>query len=119
MAYSLLGKSHNIRGLNVPVKRTSLLRELRKGKPHFVLLQETHFKTGHIPNITNDHFTAAYHATNDHAKTKGVSILVSKDAPFTLSDRLIGLEGRYIFIKGTYYDRPITIANVYFPIQHK
>lgn len=81
MAYSALGKSprvisHNIRGLNIPEKRSTLLRELRKGKPHFVFLQETHFKTGHIPKLTNTYFTEAYHATNDTAKTKGVSSLL-------------------------------------------
>lgn len=107
--------SHNIRGLNIPEKRVSLLRELKKGRPQFVFLQETHFRTNHIPKLTNAFFTAAYHATNDAAKTKGVTILVGKDTPFTLTDRLTDPEGRYVFIKGTYRDRTVTLANVYFP----
>lgn len=89
MAYSLLAKTplvilHNTRGLNIPEKHVSLLRELKKGRPHFVFLQETHFRTNQVPKLTKAYFTAAYHATNDIAKTKGVSILMSKEAPFTL-----------------------------------
>ena len=120
MAYSSLGKdpliiSHNTKGLNIPEKRTSLLRELKRGKPHFVFLQETHFKTGQIQKLTDTYFTAAHHATNDKAKTKGVTILVSRDAPFTLTDRLIDPEGRYVVLKGTYLGKPITLGNAYFP----
>lgn len=79
------------------------------------MLQETHFKTGHVPRLTDSTFTRAYHATNDHAKTKGVSILVSKNAPFDLTEQMTDSDGRYIFLKGKYGGVPITIANVYFP----
>ena len=105
--------SHNTKGLNIPEKRTSLLRELKKGKPHFVYLQKTHLKTGHVQKLTNN-YTAAHHATNDEAKTKGVSILISKVAPFTLTDRLVAPGGRCVFLKGTYMGKPITLANAYF-----
>lgn len=93
MAYSLLGRnptviSHNVQGLNTPEKRTTLLREIKKGKPHFIMLQETHFKTGHVPRLTDSNFTRAYHATNDHAKTKGVSILISKNSPLNLTEQM-------------------------------
>lgn len=88
----------------------SLLQELKKGKPQFVFLQETHFRTNQIPKLTNSFFIEAHHATNDVAKTKGVSILISKEAPFTLTDRLVDPEGRYVFLKGTYRDRTIHIS---------
>lgn len=114
MAYASLGCiptviSHNVRGLNIPEKRATLLRELKKGKPHFVLLQETHFKTHHVQRLTDSNFTRAFHATNDLAKSKGVSILVSKDAPFELREQLTDTEGRFLFLKGeiqrcTHYD---------------
>lgn len=107
--------SHNIKGLNIPEKRASLLRELKKGRPKFVLLQETHFRTNQIPRLTNTYFNRAYHATNDLAKTKGVTILLSKDNPFILTDRLSDPEGRFIFIKGKYGNGTVTLANVYFP----
>lgn len=98
----------------MPEKRISILRELKKGRSHFVFLQETHFKTNKVPKVTNAFFTEAHNATNDSAKSKGVSILISK-LSFTLTDRLIVPEGRFVFLKGTYSDKPITLLNVYFP----
>lgn len=120
MAYSLLGKarniiSHNVNGLNIPEKRTKLLKELKKANPAIVYLQETHFKNNNIPKLTDGHFTKAYHATNPTAKTKGVTILFSKHSPFSPSKQLVDPEGRYIFIKGTWDGTLVTLANVYFP----
>lgn len=120
MAYSSLGHeptviSHNTKGLNIPEKRRTLLKELKKGKPRFVFLQETHFKTQQIPKMTDSFFTQAYHATNDLAKSKGVSILIGREASFELTDKLIDPEGRFIFLKGNCCGKPITLANVYFP----
>lgn len=94
MAYSSLGHgptviSHNVKGLNIPEKRSTLLRELKKGRPHFAFLQETHFQTNQIPKLTSPYFVEALHATEYSAKSKGVSILKSKDAPFNLTDRLV------------------------------
>lgn len=79
--------SHNARGLNIPKWRSTLLRELKKGRPHFVFLQDTHFKTHHIQRPTNSYFTKAFHATNNDSKSKGVSILVSRKAPFELTEQ--------------------------------
>lgn len=102
IAYSSLGHnltvvSHNIRGLNVPEKRSTLLRELKKGSPHFAFLQETHFKTHSIPRLTDSYFIEAHHAKNTLTKSKGVTILISKDANFELTNRLADPEGRYLF----------------------
>lgn len=104
-----------MKGLNIPEKRTTLLRELKKGKPHFVFLQEMQFKTHQITRLTDSNFTAAYHSSNETAKSKGVSILVSKEAPFSITASMTDVEGRFVFIKGTYGGSPITLANAYFP----
>lgn len=119
MAYSSLGQnptvvSHNIRGLNIPVKRSSLLRKLKKGRPHFAFLQETHFKTHSISRLTDSYFTEAHHATNYMAKSKGVTILISKEANLELTDKLTDPDGRYILLKGKHNGIPTTLANVYF-----
>lgn len=105
MMYSSLGRSptvisHNVKGLNTPEKRSGLIRELKKGRPHFAFLQETHFKTHKVSKLTDHYFTEAYHATNDLAKSKRVSILVSREASFELTDRLTDPEGRYLFLRG-------------------
>lgn len=120
MAYSSLRRnpmviSHNIKGLNIPEKHTALLKELKKGRPRFVFLKETHFETQQIPKLTDTFFTQAHHVTNDLAKTKGVSILISRDASIELTDKLTDPEGRYLFLKGKFGGTPVTLANVYFP----
>lgn len=61
-----------------------------------------------IPKLTNQYFSAACHATNSVAKTKGVSILISKNLPITITEVLDDKEGRFIFVKDSLYDRPIT-----------
>lgn len=94
---------------------TTLLREIKRGKPHFVLLQETHFKTHQVPRLTDSTFTRAFHATNDLSKSKGVSILVNKDSPFELMEQMVDPKGRFLILKGKYEGTPITIRTVYFP----
>lgn len=106
---------HNIRGLNIPEHRSTILRKLKKGKPHFVYLQGTHLKTRYTPKLTNSYFTRAFHATNPDSKSMGVSILINKEAPFELAEQLCDPEGRFVFLKGTYGGIPVTLANVYFP----
>lgn len=121
MAFSALGRGPtviflNCRGLNTPEKRTSLLRELKKRNPQVSFLQETHFRTSQIPNLTNTFFPTAFHATAPTSKTKRVFILMHKETPFELHQQLSDPEGRYLFLKGILAGRPITFANVYFPI---
>lgn len=107
--------SLNCRGLNIPEKRTSLLRELKKNNSHLVFLLETHFRMSKIPNLANTFFPKAYHAPSPTSKSKGVSILVSREASFVIQQQLSDPKARYLFIKGTLAGRPTTLANVYFP----
>lgn len=98
---------------------SQVLSSLTKQKAQFIFLQETHFRSNSIPKISNHIYQTAFHSTNPIAKTKGVSILVSKQAPFQLSDSLLDPEGRFVFIKGTYASKPITLANIYAPNEHQ
>lgn len=116
---SLKCLSLNVKGLNIPEKRSQVLSALTKHKAHFLLLQETHFCTKHTPKLTNHIYKHTLHSTNPTSKTKVVSILISKHADFQLTDSLVDHEGRYIFVKGTYASKPITIANVYCPNEHQ
>lgn len=120
MSYTMINNhsfviSHNVRGLNIPEKRISLLRELHKAKPAVVFLQETHFKTGNIPKLHDKQYTQVFHATNSISRSKGVSILLHKNSEIVISQQLTDTEGRYIFLKGNWAGTPITLANVYFP----
>lgn len=107
--------SINIRGLSTPEKRTQLLYSLQKTKAHITLIQEIHFRMDNIPKLHNKHFPTVYHASNKDAKSKGVSILISKQCPIQISDVHRDPLGRFLFLKGTLHQRPITIVNVYAP----
>nr|ACO51577.1 Retrovirus-related Pol polyprotein LINE-1 [Aquarana catesbeiana] len=111
--------SLNVKGLNLPEKRSQVLSSLSKHKAHFIFLQETHFRSDAIPKLSNHIYRSAFHATNPDAKRKGISILISKHANFHLSDSLIDPAGRFIFLKGTYAAKPITLANIYCPNEHQ
>lgn len=94
--------SLNVKGLNLPEKRSQVLLALTKHKAHFLLLQETHFKSNAIPKLANHVYKQAVHAIYPESKTKGVSILIAKHADFQMMDTIIDPEGRYEFVKGTY-----------------
>lgn len=107
--------SINIRGLNTTEKRSQLLSSLLKSKAHIALIQETHFRTDTIPKLHDRHFPTVYHASNKDAKSKGVSILISKNCPINITDIQRDPQGRFLFVKGNLHNRPITIANLYAP----
>lgn len=95
-----------------------MLSSLTKHKAHFIYLQETHFHSDSVAKLSNHIYQSAFHATNPASKTKGVSLLVSKHADFHLLDSLVDPDGRFIFLKGMYASKPITLANIYCPNEH-
>lgn len=107
--------SLNIRGLNTPEKRSKLQYSLKHSKAHIVLLQETHFRTNSIPKLKDQHFPTAFNSSNSEAKSKGVSILISKNCPFQVTEVQRDPLGRFLFLKGTLHHMPLTIANIYAP----
>lgn len=72
------------KGLNIPEKRTNFLNEFQKQRANIICIQETHFKVDKIPKLKNRRFPLTFHAGNPEGKTKGVSILISKQTPFQL-----------------------------------
>lgn len=105
--------SINIKGRNTPQKRSRLLLLLWKAKADVVFIQETHFKSDNIPKLTNSAYPTVYHATNLDSKSKGVSILISKNCPLQIQDTMIDPNARYISLKGKLHNIPITLANLY------
>lgn len=103
----------------MPEKRSQVLSVLAKQKAQFIFLQETRFHLDSIPKLTNYLSHIAIHSTNPTAKTKRASILLSKHAPFQLLDSLVDPEGRFVFIKGLYASKPLTLANIYSPNEYQ
>ncbi|XP_077341175.1 uncharacterized protein LOC143986639 [Lithobates pipiens] len=107
--------SGNVKGLNIPEKRSQVLNLISKQKVDVAFLQETHFRTGQIPNFISRKYPTAYHSSNPSAKTKGVSILIARHIPWQLEESIIDPDGRYVFLKGTIYNKPVTLATIYSP----
>lgn len=92
--------SHNVLGLNTPEKRTSILKEIKKTNPSVIFLQETHLKSGAVQKIGDKYYPQVFHATNPDPKTKGVSILIHKNARVDISQQHVDPQGRFLFLKG-------------------
>lgn len=107
--------SLNVRGLNVPEKRSQLLADLRRGKTHVAFLQETHFRADSIPRLTNGAFPMAYHSVSPISKSKGVSIILAGSVPWVFEAQRADEQGRFLLLKGRVSDLWVTFANVYFP----
>lgn len=111
--------SLNAKGLNVPEKRRMLLNDLKRSSTDIAFVQETHFKTGGLPFLQNRFFLCTYHAVNQKAKSKGVSILISNRVPWSLTGKYLDKNGRYLFLKGHIGGTKVTLATVYAPNVHQ
>uniref|UniRef100_A0A8C5PVG5 Reverse transcriptase domain-containing protein n=1 Tax=Leptobrachium leishanense TaxID=445787 RepID=A0A8C5PVG5_9ANUR len=107
--------SHNVRGLNIPEKRTRLLRELRSSRASVAFLQETHFRAGSAPTLRDANYPVGYFSDYTQSKSRGVAILISKEVPFVLEATMTDEGGRYIFVRGSILDSVYTFASIYLP----
>ncbi|CAH2222351.1 Hypothetical predicted protein [Pelobates cultripes] len=90
----------NCRGLNIPERRTHLLRELRKRHASVAMLQETHFRFGAAPTLRNKFYPTNHFCNHPTARKAGVAILLSADLEFQTLDTVTDTHGRYLFLKG-------------------
>ncbi|XP_072000283.1 uncharacterized protein [Engystomops pustulosus] len=60
---------------------------------------ETHFKTGHYPEIKDRHFTTWFHSSNPESRSKGISIAINRSLPHTVLGEMLDEAGRYAFVK--------------------
>uniref|UniRef100_A0A8C5MTU0 Reverse transcriptase domain-containing protein n=1 Tax=Leptobrachium leishanense TaxID=445787 RepID=A0A8C5MTU0_9ANUR len=107
--------SLNVRGLNIPEKRSRLLRDLHSSKIAVAFLQETHFRADSVPKLGNSNFPVRFFSNYSVSKSRGVAILFSKDIPFKIEATEMDEGGRFLFVKGTILDSKYTFANVYLP----
>lgn len=67
----------NVKGLNSPPKRVSILDFLRRHKIDIALLQESHLKPTDVTRMQNKHYKTIV-ASGDSSHTKGVLILMRR-----------------------------------------
>lgn len=75
--------SHNVLGINSPIKRRKLFKLYQSQKSDILLLQETHFPGTYNPSFLHQHFPLFF-LSNAENKTKGVTICFSKHLNFAM-----------------------------------
>lgn len=96
-----------------------LLQDLHHLKSDVAFIQETHFRNDKLPILKNRSFPTVYHSTNQSAKSRGVSILLSGRVPWSFIDLIMDPGGRFLFVKGLIGDVRVTLANMYAPNDHQ
>ncbi|CAH2327101.1 Hypothetical predicted protein [Pelobates cultripes] len=80
--------TQNCRGLNIPERRTHLLRELKKKRVAVTMLQETHFQEGKSPKLQNRHYPNNYFCNHPTAHKSGVAIKLAAELEFRELERV-------------------------------
>lgn len=104
----------NVNGLNNKIKRGLVFQYVRKLKPDFLLLQETHLLGQECNFLARSYFGNTVHA-GFGTGSRGVAILIRKSLPFKQRSVLRDKSGRFIKIEGTLNGRDIAIVNIYAP----
>lgn len=106
---------YNVKGLNSPVKRHKVLKELYHYRANVVFLQETHLALDTNIRLYSSALPVWYYSDSPIRRAKGVAIGFSRSVNFTLINRLADPEGRFLFLKGKLGGKVMTLANVYCP----
>lgn len=91
--------SYKAQGLNSPMKRHKAFQHYHSQQAGIIFIQETNFPAPFKPSFLHKHFPQFFTANADN-KTRGVAILFSKNAPFTLVQKIKDPDGRYLLLKG-------------------
>uniref|UniRef100_A0A8C5MGG7 exodeoxyribonuclease III n=1 Tax=Leptobrachium leishanense TaxID=445787 RepID=A0A8C5MGG7_9ANUR len=113
--------SINAKGLNIPEKRHTALRDFRSTHTDVVLLQETHFEAGKAPQMRDLKYPVGFFSNSTAGKVCGTAVLLSRDFPLTVTGTELDQDGRYTFVKGSLGGQFYTFASIYLPNrkQHK
>ena len=106
--------SHNVQGINSPIKRRKLMDHYKSLHLDIVMLQETHFPVRYSPTFIHSYFPQFYLASAEN-KTKGVAILISKKCTFVKISDTVDPEGRFILVKGKIGDQLFSLVSYYAP----
>lgn len=106
--------TYNVRGLNTPIKRYNILREIKQLSGDVVFLQETHISHETNVKLNLKDFPKWFYGDSTTKQTKGVAIGFARGVRFTL-ERLVDPDGRYLFLRGRLNEVDCTLANIYCP----
>lgn len=109
--------SLNVKGFNIPERRSQILYHMHKLKSHILCLQETHFKLSNVPTFRNRYYPVWCHSSSSLGKTKGVAIFFHKSLPCEILEVKTDVDARSVFVKCNIQGTVYTIANIYAPNQ--
>lgn len=104
----------NVNGLGNRIKRGLVSNYLKRFKPVFVLLQETHLLGPRCAFLGRGQYTTLAHA-GFTCGLRGVVILVRKSPPFTVTRKWEDAEGTYVAVQGVWNHTPWLLVSVYAP----
>lgn len=110
--------SHNVQGLNSPLKRRKYFQTASTQQMEVLLLQETHFPRSYNPSFVHLRFPQFFLA-NAEDKTRGVGIFLSKTVTFSTKEIIRDPEGRYILLSGSVNGNIYTFISYYTPNRHQ
>uniref|UniRef100_A0A3Q3BNZ9 Reverse transcriptase domain-containing protein n=1 Tax=Kryptolebias marmoratus TaxID=37003 RepID=A0A3Q3BNZ9_KRYMA len=104
----------NVKGLNSPIKRKRVYTYLKKLKPDIVYLQETHLSDREHKKLKREWVGQVFFSSFS-SKSRGTTILIHKNVPFTATKTISDPSGRYIMVQGQMYSESWTFMNIYAP----
>lgn len=106
--------THNVKGLNSPLKRRMSFQHYKSLHVDVLLLQERHFTLNYNPNFLH-HYYLHFYLENGPGKTGAVAICFSKRVSFSLEKKICDPEGRYLLLVGLLEGSPISLISYYAP----
>lgn len=107
--------SYNINGLKHPIKRKTILSQLKKLNCSIALLQETHLDDKEHRKLRREWVGQVFSSSCKEGRKRGVAILVHRALGLTVEKTHADKEGRHILIVGSIGGIKISILNLYAP----
>ena len=106
--------SFNVRGANIPHKRTSILEFLRKKSIDFALIQESHLLQQQANRLANKHYRVLT-SSAAISRSKGVAILARRKLKLDILGCWSDDRGRISIAKIRFERKMIALVSVYAP----
>lgn len=99
------------------MKRGDARAHLKKLRTDVAFLQETHLRNPDHHRLRCKWTGHIFHSPF-HFKSRGTAVIIKNSTPFTASEVISDLQGRFVIVTGNLHDYQITLANIYAPKVH-
>lgn len=106
--------SWNVKGLNSPVKRGKIFSHLKHLKTDIAFLQETHLTLKDHHRLKASWVGQSFHSKFS-SKSRGAAIILHKKVQFIPNKIVPDLNGRFIIVTGSLYNKNVALINLYAP----